>query len=186
MGLFNLSDGSKVGGEKEYDASEGFGKPLPDNTEVLASCTAIEWSEYEGTENIRSTWTIVLPAEHKDRKIFYTFKVNDKNSDKADKAKRMVGAIDATHGGKLAKIYDEEEREPTDEELGRALLSKLMVLKIGYYDMTDKGGKEGNYIKAVSPRKAGAIAEEVVKKSNKKVAPPKTPDFDGFDDDIPF
>lgn len=183
MGLFNLSDGSKVGGEKEYDASEGFGKPLPDNTEVLASCTAIEWSEYEGIENIRSTWTIVLPAEHKDRKIFYTFKVNDKNPEKADKARKMLAAIDATHGGKLAAL----EADPTDLDLGRALISKLMVLKIGYYDMTDKGGKEGNYIKAVSPRKSGAVAEEVVrepaKKAPKKAAPPS---MDQFDDDIPF
>lgn len=178
MGLFTLSDGSKVTGEKEYDSSEGFGIPLPDNTEVLAACTAIEWNEYEGIENIRSTWSVVLPAEHKDRKIFYTFRINDENSTKADKARRMLAAIDATHGGKLAAL----DRDPTDEDLGRALISKLMVLKVGYYDMRDKGGKggkEGNYIKAVSPRKAGAIAEETVKKSGKKVAP-------DFDDDIPF
>ena len=175
MGLFNLSDGSKAGGETEYDASEGFGKPLPDNTEVLASCTAIEWSEYEGIENIRSTWTIVLPAEHKDRKIFYTFKVNDKNPEKADKARKMLAAIDAAHGGKLAAL----ETDPTDLDLGRALISKLMVLKVGYYDMRDQGGKEGNCIKAVSPRKAGAIAEETVKKAVKKAAPVE-------DDDIPF
>ena len=177
MGLFNLSDGSKAGGETEYDTSEGFGKPLPDNTEVLASCTAIEWSEYEGVENIRSTWTIVLPAEHKDRKIFYTFKVNDKNPEKADKARKMLAAIDAAHGGKLAAL----DADPTDLDLGRALISKLMVLKVGYYDMREQGGKEGNYIKAVSPRKAGAIVEEVVKKSAKKAAP-----VDDYDDDIPF
>lgn len=177
MGLFKLSDGTTAGGEKEYDASEGFGAPLPDNTEVLAACTAIEWNEYEGIENIRSTWSVVLPAEHKDRKIFYTFRINDENSTKADKARRMLAAIDATHGGKLAAL----DRDPTDEDLGRALISKLMVLKIGYYDMRDKGGREGNYIKAVSPRKTGAVAEEpVVKKATAKKA------VEDFDDDIPF
>lgn len=175
MGLFNLSDGSKAGGETEYDASEGFGVPLPDNTEVLAACTQIEWDEYEGEEQIRTVWTMVMPAEYKDRKQFHNFRINHDDERKADKAKKMLAAIDAAHGGKLAAL----DRLPTDEELGRALISKLMVLKVGYYDMRDQGGREGNYIKAVSPRKAGTIAEETVKKATAKKAAP-------VDDDIPF
>ena len=173
MGLFNLSDGSKAGGETEYDASEGFGKPLPDNTEVLASCTQIEWGSYNDIDNIKSTWTIVAPAEYKDRKIFKTFYVNDPKPETADKARKMLAAIDATHGGKIAAL----DRDPTDEDLGRALISKLMVLKLGLYEK--EGEKAKNYVKAVSPRKAGAIAEDAVKKSAKKAAP--------VDDDyIPF
>lgn len=175
MGLFTLSDGSKVTGEKEYDASEGFGVPLPDNTEVLAACTQIEWGEYQGVENIKSTWTVVLPAEHKDRKIFKTFYVNDPKPLTADKARKMLAAIDATHGGKLAAM----DRDPTDEDLGRALISKLMVLKIGLLEK--EGEKARNYVKAVSPRKTGAVAAEpVVKKAAAKKA------VDNLDDDIPF
>lgn len=177
MGIFKLSDGTTAGGETEYDSSEGFGVPLPDNTEVLAACTQIEWDEYEGEEQIRTVWSVVMPAEYKDRKLFHNFRINHEDERKADKAKKMLAAIDAAHGGKLAAL----DRDPTDEDLGRALISKLMVLKMGYYDFREKGGKEGNYIKAVSPRKTGAVAEEsVVKKAVAKKA------AEDFDDDIPF
>lgn len=204
MGLFVTSDGEKIGNEKEFDASGGFGEPLPENTEVLACVEKIGWDEYEGNEFISIQWEILQPAEYKGRKLFQSLKVFDQETKKSDKSRRMLGALDSMHGGKLGKLPNGGERVvngdtvPSDGQLATALVNKLTVLKIGYYDMREKGGKEGNWVKAVAERKSGGAAPDTTPAAEKtsqkeryaaadgKAVTPSTPPPSDFDDDIPF
>jgi hypothetical protein len=173
MSFFKTSDGEKIQAEKSFDASGGYGEPIPDNVNVLACVDKIEWRSYEGVESISVQWGIVQPKEYANRKVFQNLKVNDAEPKKKDKALRMLAAIDAMHGGKLMAL----NAAPNDEQMAAALLNKLSVLKIGAFDIE---GKKGNYVKAVAERKAVGSADEV------KSPAPRTAKSDSFDDDIPF
>ena len=209
MGLLVTSDGQQIGNEREFDASGGFGEPLPDNTEVLACIEKIEWDNFEGEDFINIQWEVLQPAEYKGRKLFQGLKVFNQETKKSDKARRMLGALDAMHGGKISKLPNGGEHVingdtvPSDAQLAGALVNKLTVLKIGYYDMTDRGGKTGNWVKAVAERKpnngsagaAGVAPEPPTTKPAEKPAKQKfaaangkavAPPSEMFDDDIPF
>ena len=181
MGFLTLSDGTSAGNEKEYASPGGnFGEPIPEDTDCLAAIEVIKWDTYQDEEYVSIQWAILQPAEHKNRKIFQKVKVNDADPKKADKAKRMLAAIDANHGGKLAKL----DKEPTDQQLASALVTKLMVIKLGIWEIEKDDGstKSGNWIKAVSPKK-GAVVESETKAAPKTKA---AADMSQFDDDIPF
>lgn len=162
--FFDLSDGKSAvdtGGDFSLDNPM---EPLPDGTDVVAICEQAKWDESEFVTGkfINLRWSVLKPGEYENRKIFQKLKVNDPKA--GDKAKRMLVAIDANAKGQLVTLG----REPTDEDLEKALLNRPMVLKLGVWEM--EGGKSGNWVKAVSPKSSAPT----------KPTPPKN------DDDIPL
>lgn len=181
MGFFTLSDGSRVGDEKEFSVG-GFSDPIPEDTDVLAEIMSIAWAdpgEFIKQPSIAVTWGVLQPKEYRDRKLYQKLQVESPDAKKRDKALRMLAAIDANHGGKLAKL----DASPTDQQLASALASKIMALKVGVFvDENKENDKGRNYIKAVSPRK-GVVDEPA--SAVKKAAPAKKA-VDLYSDDIPF
>lgn len=145
--------------------------PIPAKTQVKAAIDEAKWDAYEGDEYISLRWTVLAPAEFKNRKIFQKVRVNDPA--KAEKAKKMLGAIAVNAGGGLLKTAG----EPTDSDLQKHLLNKPMALLLQVWKIKpDDGGEEitGNWISSVSPLKA-------------KSAPEPTPVVDDrLDDDVDF
>jgi hypothetical protein len=171
--FFQTSDGEQIKAEKEYSTG-GDLDPIPKGTIVLAAPYEAKRQFKDDfktkqplPESIGINWTVLAPPEYKNRKIFQDIKVNSKDPVKEEKAKRMLAAIDANAGGKLAEAGE----YPTDSALATALVNKPMLLKLTVWVSEDKSAS-GNWVMAVSPR-------------NKEAAAVETPATD-FDDDIPF
>lgn len=145
--------------------------PIPKDTRVLAIVDEAKISEYQDKRYINIKWYIAQPKEYKGRKIFQKVQVFDADPAKRDKALRMLAAIDANAGGKLAAAGV----EPTDQSLSSALSAKMMVLKLGVWDMN---GKTGNWVQEVSKHNGAAAAKPAAK-------PVPTP-VEEDDSDIPF
>ena len=66
---------------------------------------------------------------------------------------RFLAAIDANSGGELLQING----VPSDEDLQSNLMQKMMVWKVGKYEMEGDDGqkREGNYLMAVSGKDKG-------------------------------
>src|SRR5690606_41282151 len=128
MSFWKTSDGKEVERNTEFDSGGGF-EVIPEGTKLLALIDEAGWkSGFEGEpDHIQIRWTVLAPEGFKNRKIFQKVRVLDTDPSKADKAKRMLAAIDANAGGKLATI----DREPEDNELMGALMNKSMVIQIG-------------------------------------------------------
>lgn len=118
---------------------------IPHDTTCVAMLDDAGWTEYQGEEYINLRWTVLEPAVYKGRKIFQKVKVYDTDAKKAEKAKRMLAAIDANCGGKLMAAGE----EPTDTALAKALLNKPMLIKVMVWEMDDR---KGNWIAAVAPK----------------------------------
>lgn len=184
MSFWNLSDNSNAadtGGE--FEAGGGNMDPIPAGTTVLAAMEESKWDDYEGTQYISNTWTVLAPEEYKNRKVFQKLYVmgDDRAKDpakKADKAKRMLAAIDTNAGGKLLASGE----MPTDDMLTRHLVNKPMMLRLEVWEMEVEGQtKSGNWVSAVAPRGNSAPAP--------KAAPaqkPAKPPVEDFDDDVGF
>ena len=100
-------------------------------------------------------WTIAAPAEYKGRVVFQKVRCWEQDSEKRDKALRMLAAIDANAGGKLAA----SGAEPTDLSLQTSLTAKPMVLLLGVWEIKEdrqknplpqSEWKSGNFVTAVS------------------------------------
>lgn len=172
MSFFNLSDGSNAA-QTGNSFEMGGGEPIPDNTKLLAIIDEAKWTDYENSWYINLRWNVLQPAEFKGRKVFQKLHVQNADAKKADKAKRMLAAIDANAGGALMKTG----KEPDDQDLTSALVNKPMVICVKVWDMN---GNKGNWISAVSPRNTNAAAP---------VAPPVHPvatQSHSIDDEVPF
>ena len=180
MSFWATSDGKEIGSSSgEFDAGGGEFAPIPANTTVLGLVDEAKWQQYEGTSYISLRWTILQPEAYKNRKIFQKLYVKGdpkaKNSaEKADKAKRMLAAIDTNCGGQLLALT----YEPMDPDLMAALTNKPMLAKLMVWSMdAPEGGKrEGNWIAAVMPREKGTVS----------TAPASAPKKPELDDEIPF
>src|SRR5690606_7741125 len=152
-----------------FESGGGDIEPIPANTTVLAAPDEAKWDEYDGDYYISVRWVVLQPKEFANRKVFQKIRVEDADPKKADKAKRMLAAIDHNAGGKLA----ESSEKPTDGALTRNPVNKPMMLKLQGWEIdADDGTKtRGNWVSAVAPR-TGAP----------KAAP--APDIAG--EDIPF
>lgn len=174
--FFKTSEGEDLAGQTgEYDTGGGDFDPIPAKTQVLAAPDEAKWDNYNGDDYISVRWVVFKPEQYRNRKIFQKIRVNERDTKKADKAKRMLAAIDKNAGSNLLKL----EGAPTDSDLARALVNKLMILMLQVWTLKDEDTgeiKKGNWISAVSPRDAA-------KPSAPKPAPKKDQDFD---DDIPF
>ena len=169
MSFWNTSEGESL--EKStgsFDA--GGGGLIPENTTAQAVITTATIDDFQGDEFINLTWTVQKPAAYANRKVFQKVRVWDADTKKADKAKKMLAAIDKNAGGKLL----ETGKEPTERTI-QFLLNKPMLIKIMVWEMNDKSG---NWVASVSPRDTGS-----------PTSAPKSKDVDldiGLDDDIPF
>lgn len=191
MSFWNLNDGTNAtqntSGNFELETADLT--PIPDNTGCIAAIEEAKWDEYEGDRYISLKWKVLKPSEYAKRVIFHKVKVMGTSQCKdpkatADKAKRMLGAIDANAGGKLMKL----QGEPTDMDLMSALVGKMMAIKVKVWKITDKQTKEvkqGNWICAVAPAKSGNTPPEG--SINPPVQPVQAaaPAMD-FDEDVPF
>lgn len=154
--FFTTSDNKAIEQCNSYE-SEGGNLLIPDGTKAISYIEQASWEEYQGERFIKLRWT-VYEGEFAKRKTFQKVRVFDQDPSKADRAKRMLVAIDTNCGGELFRIG----QEPTDMDLSRALLNKPMLVEFGVWETDDKL-KSGNWIKAVSAKPV------VVPKSN--VAP---------------
>lgn len=191
MSFWQLSDGETAAtGEKEYEQPSGNLEPIPDGSSVLALIDEAKWNETrdEHAEHISLRWSVMEPAEYANRKIFQKLWVTDddpntkdaaKMEKKRDKAKRMLAAIDANAGGKLAR----KAARPTDDDLALALTNRPMIVRCQIWEMkgTDGSTNTGNWISAVHPKSKGVDVKQT------KPAARKTPVHEDIDDsDVPF
>lgn len=200
MSFWDLSDGeSATDTGKEFDGGGGNMAPIPEGASVMAMPDEAKWAEdRQNNEYLSIRWRVMKPEAYANRVIFQKLWISDDDprakdpAKKRDKAKRMFAAIDANAGGRLGK----KGTKPTDDELGIALVSKPMVLKLGIWEMEADDGKPmaGNWVIAVSPKdKPLSLGEE-------KAAPARNAGNGGggrrmnnsnpfesdLDDDIPF
>lgn len=181
MSFWDLNDGSKAESVTEFETGGGNLEPIPNNTGCIAAIEEAKWDEMpeSGARFINLKWRVLQPSEYAKRVIFQKVKVfgipSDKDPQKtSDKAKRMLAAIDANAGAKLATL----STEPTNEQLMSALVGKMMAIKVMIWEMTNNQTGEpmsGNWISAVAPAKGAATTKPVV-------PAPST----AFDSEIPF
>ena len=180
MSFWNLNDGSTASTDGAFEIEGGDLEPIPAKTGCLAAIEEAKWDEYDGDRYISLKWRIAKPSEYANRVIFHKVKVFGTSRDKdpqatADKAKKMLAAIDANAGGKLMKV----QGEPTDQDLMTALMGKLMAIKVMVWEMTIEGEeRKGNWISAVAPAKSGQATAPA-----QQAAPQSSPSAD-FDDDV--
>ena len=129
-------------------------EPIPAKTQVKAAIDEAKWdTTFSGDEIISLRWTVLAPAEYKNRKVFQKVRVNDSDTAKAEKAKKMLGAIAVNAGGGLLKLAG----TPTDSDLQKHLLNTPMALLLQVWKLKpEDGGDEmtGNWISSVSPLKS--------------------------------
>lgn len=176
MSFWNLNDSSeKLNTTGEFEAGGGDLEPIPAKTQVKAAIDEAKWDSYEGEEYIKLRWNVLHPTEYKGRKIFQKVKVNESDSKKQDKAKKMLAAIAVNAGGGLLKLT----AQPSDQDLQKHLTNKPMALLLQVWSIEKQDGTgtaSGNWISAVSPLKAKAA--EPVKEPE--------PVAEESDDDIGF
>ena len=185
MSFFNLSDNSNAADTgSSFEMGGGDLPPIPNNTDVLAAPDDAKWDKtIDGEQYISLRWTVLAPKEYANRKIFQKVRVLNADEKKADKAKRMLAAIDANAGGKLTA----DGGRPTDQSLVVALVNKPMVLKLMVWEMLKDDGTTGtgNWVAAVSPRKQGG-AQTAPAAAEQPPAPQPAGAGSVVDDDIPW
>lgn len=144
--------------EEQKNVGENFElttemEPIPSGTRVKAMVEEVKWNEWEGERYISVRWTVLSPDEYKNRKVFQKLKVYNEDSKKADKAKRMLAALDANAGKTIVNV----DGEPSDTDLMSSLLNKPMLIQLMIWKTQD--GKTGNWVNAVSADKP--VEEEI-------------------------
>lgn len=173
MSFFTLSDNTTPENTGAFESGGGDFEPIPKGTEVLAAVDEAKWDNSERLGDFISLrWSVLAPKEYLNRKVFQKVQVMNSDASKADKAKRMLMAIDANAGGKLMA----SGQAPTAQSLAIALVNKPMMLKLEIWEMKKDNGEEmsGNWVSAVSPRNS----------SKTPAATPTRPEF--TDEDVGF
>lgn len=182
MSFFNLSDNedaTQTGAT--FETGGGAIEPIPNNTNLLSVIDEAKWDfTNQGEQYISLRWAVLSPQGYANRKVFHKIRVLSGDTKQADKAKRMLAAIDANAGGKLAAAGS----QPTDQSL-QVLLNKPMVIKVQVWEMLNGEGvtKTGNWVCAVSPKSATAIPAASSQPTAQAMAPAK---FQAGADDIPW
>lgn len=152
MTFWTTSDNQEIKATTTFE-SGGGNIVIPDNTTCLALIDEVQLTSYEGNTYINIRWQVLEPAAYKNRKVFQKVKCFDADPKISDKGKKMLAAIDANAGGKLAS----SDKAPDDISLAKALLSKTMLIKVMTWEINDK---KGNWVSMVSPR-AKTVAPSV-------------------------
>lgn len=143
MSIFKTAAGQAIiNKDGKADMGGGF-KVLPEGTVVKVMMAKAEWKSYEGQKYINIEHK-VIDGEHKGTVIFQKVKVYESDPKKSDKARIMLAAIDACAGGNLQQLQD----IPTDMDLMKHLQNKILMVKLGVWDMD---GKSGNWVNQVAP-----------------------------------
>lgn len=116
--------------------------PIPANTAIKCNINSAAWDEFQGDRFIAIDW-IVVDGEYKNRHVFQKLKVLDANGNTAQRAKRMLAAIDFNAGGNLLR----SGTMPDDGALAQNLINRIMWIKVGVWNYD---GKTGNYVTGVS------------------------------------
>lgn len=183
MSFWNTSTNENLTNtDGNYESKGADLEPIPKDTGLLAAIEEAKWDDYEEDSYISLKWR-VLKGEYQNRVIFQKLYVqgDSKAKDsmaKADKAKRMLAAIDANAGGKLLKLTG----VPEDTDLMAALVGKMMAIKVQVWAVEDKQTgetKKGNWISAVAPKGGAKEEPKAIRK------PAKVEEIDA-EDDIPF
>jgi hypothetical protein len=151
MSFFKTSDNKAVDTSGKFESGGGNFEPMPEGTSVLAAPVEAGWKSYEGEDYINIQWQVLAPTEYRNRRIFQKIKVYEPTAAKADKAKRMLAAIDTNAGGKLLAL----DKTPDDADLTQSLVGKQMMLRLGFWEIDDK---RGNWVQAVAPKTASVPA----------------------------
>lgn len=165
MSFWDLSTGESAKDTgTEYETGGGNMLPIPEGSSVLAAADEVKWAaDNAGNRFISLRWSVLVPEEYKNRKVFHKLWVTDldpsakdeaKGIAKRDKARKMLAAIDANAGGKLAQ----KSGVPTDDDLGMALINKPMIVTVQVWQVQDRqtgGTVEGNWVCAVNPKSKG-------------------------------
>lgn len=159
----------------EFETGGGNIEPIPASTRLKAMIDDAKWDSFQGDEFINLRWTVLAPESYNNRKVFQKVRVLDQDTKKADKAKRMLAAIDANAGGQLAKKQD----VPSDMDLASALMNKPMMIEVQVWEMTGDDGQKrsGNWVSKVAPANSSSGTEQHVNSA---------PSSEKEDDDIPF
>lgn len=201
MSFWDLSDGeTAITNEKEYESAGGNFEPIPEGARVIALISSAAWMRDRDGSNERLVvkWSVVEPAEYRNRKIDQKLWVTDDDPNaksaeaaakKRDNAKRNLAAIDANSGGKLAK----SARKPTDDDLALAMTNKEMAITLRIWEMTGADGQtnSGNWVCAIGPKSLGVKAGDAAPKAKPSPKPAPRPTASGgfgadLDDDVPF
>lgn len=177
MSFFKLSTGQTAQSDGNFESGGGNLDPIPEGTKVRTIITEAKWSEYQGERYINLRHD-VADGEFKRRVIFQKLRVLDSDSNKADRAKMMLAAIDANCGGKLAQL----DGDPSDIDLMKALCNKPILCRVGVWELEDKS-KSGNWIQAV--QSAGASKPAASKPATAAKKPDPVPEVED-DQDLPF
>lgn len=177
--FWKLSDNTDLaaeGTDGAFDAGGGKIEVIPEGTQVMAAIDEAKWDRnLDGDKFINVRWSVLLPEELAGRKVFQKLWVSDyepaalkKGQDKAiakqDKAKRMLMAIDANAGGKLAL----KGAMPTDNDLTSNLTMKPMVIKVMVWSQKDRATGElieGNWVGAVAPKNSQRTSSDELAKA---------------------
>lgn len=164
-----------------FETGGGDIEPIPAKTQVLAAPDEVKWDSFgDEASYISIRWVVMAPKEYKNRKVFQKLRVQDNDQKKADKAKRMLAAIDQNAGGKLIAAGV----QPDDASLTKNLVNCQMVLMLQVWELEINGEeRKGNWISAVSPKKNSTPSTA----QPPTHAPEPAKEQDDFEDeDIPF
>ncbi len=186
MSFFQLSDNSQFDTTGSFEMGGGKIEPIPNNTQVKAIIDEAKWDTYNDDRYISLRWSII-EGEYLNRKIFQKIKVCEADSQKKDKALRMLAAIDTNAGGGLMKLG----YEPTDMDLAANLTNKPQAILLQVWEMTKDNGEEisGNWVSMVAPvgkQFASAAKPKAPQQQAAQGQAPQAQQAEGFDDDIGF
>lgn len=196
MSFWDLSDGgSAKSTDTEFEIGGGNFDPIPAGSSVLAIIDQAQWTrkdrnDLSSPEYLELRWEIVKPEQYAKRKIFHKLWVADldpnakdeaKAKTKRDKALRLLSAIDANAGGKLATL----DGKPTDNQLGVALSNKPMVITLMTWDDQNKV-PQGNWVSAVAPKTKELVVKAAAPSRAAPVQQQSASAGWGHDDEIPF
>jgi len=159
----------------EFETGGGNMEPIAAGTQLKAMIDDAKWDNFQDDDFISLRWTVLAPDDYKNRKVFQKVRVLDDDAKKADKAKRMLAAVDANCGGKLAQ----NDRIPSDAELQQALLNRPMVIEVQVWEFTGDDGqnRSGNWVNKVAPSGKTEPAP---------AQPQQASSTEGSNDDIPL
>lgn len=187
MSFWQTSAGENVteNVEKEYDAGGGY-TLIPDKTNCLMMIHSAGWDkDRDGNRYVKIRWDAIKPEAVAKTVTFQKIWCADFNpkwkpdeaQKKRDKALRMLAAIDANSGGKLAKAGC----EPDDDDLALALTNKQMMAKVMVWEID---GKEGNWIAAIGSKGGSLAITDLAELPKREAKKPVDEDYDIGD--VPF
>ena len=149
VNYWDLSDGEDITKTGANFESGGAMQPIPNNTTVIAIIEEAKVDQdRENNQYVSLRWSVLSPAEYKNRKVFHKVWCLDLRPAKEevyrDNQKRMLFAIDTNAGGKVVA----SGRAPTDQTLS-SFGGKQMQIKVMLWE---QNGNSGNWVASVSPK----------------------------------